>query len=426
MRRDKQRILATLLALVLLLALAPAGLAEGEIEVSPGGAVSLPAAGMVITPGAYSVTVNLAPSDKPQEFADEVKNAKVQADLYLVAKAVKDPQYDTYSYDFTGSAFASLETDIKTALVADPEKQNDQDTMLKKFAPIAQGAIKIVKAGSATVNKSSEATTTTSISVSGLDGGMYLLVLRGSDLKPDDSDEGYFKTVEKEQGESMGESGEEASDLIVTRALTDSYEFVFEPQLITLPTKMLDGKQSYNTAYGTWENDLSITAKPDWKERNGILKITKTLTNYVDLSKDGEYFEPATFSFSIEGKNKDGKVVYQREVSLSVTSNVSEKEVVTLDDIPIGTVVTITESYTGSHYDINGSATREVTIQAPKTEIGTDGTEVVTGDEVNFSNSGNNTHRGGHGVENKFEFHESEWQWVVDGEVQAPDAEVER
>ena len=80
MRMKTQRILAALLSLVLLLALAPAGWAVD-----------------VTTPN--TVNINLVPTDKAkaedQTFANEIKNAKVKAELYRIAPAVADPMYDT-------------------------------------------------------------------------------------------------------------------------------------------------------------------------------------------------------------------------------------------------------------------------------------------------------------------------------------------
>ena len=131
MRMRTQRILAALLSLVLLLALAPAGWAEngggtgGDTGSGGNETPSLSAAGLDLdTPN--KVVVNLVPSDKEgTTFATDIVNAKIEADLYLVAKAVKDTGYDSYHYDFTGSDFSSLQGAVSTAVVADPNNQND-------------------------------------------------------------------------------------------------------------------------------------------------------------------------------------------------------------------------------------------------------------------------------------------------------------
>ena len=436
MRMKTQRILAAWLSLVLLLALAPTGWAEGGdtgganetvVEGSGnGGDVSLPAAGVVLTDN-NTVTVNLVPSDKSEDYKSEIVKAHVQADLYLIANAVADPMYDTYSYNFDGSAFANLKDRVNEALKTDPAVPTTSEIMLKRFSRIAQAAAEIAKDNgvSATATTPAAATEST-ISVTGLPAGMYLLVLHGSDLSKDTTERGYLTTAKKAGGGQYGEYGDAENPgqdvtITVTRAFSDYHEFLFEPQLITVPTKVAydsEGKpvQQYNTAYGEWTNTLNIVAKPDWKPRNGILKITKTLTNYADLSKDGTYVEPMTFSFSVVGTDPNGNTVYQKEVALSVTSPVNEAEVVTLKDIPIGTTVTVTETYSGAHAT-GSTAAQTVVIQTPTETTNEDGTTSTVTAGVSFTNTNTNTRRGGHGIENKFTFDKEagQWDWTAIG-----------
>ena len=371
MRMKTQRILAAMLSLVLLLALAPAGWAEGGETNEPvlggsgtGESVSVSAAGVVLT-NENTVVVDLVPQDKKgTAYETEIKNAKVKADLYLIAPAVEDPTNDSYSYTFAaGSAFAGLKTSIEAALETDPTKPaTTREDMLKSFSPIAQSAADLVK-GSTTITPTSAqpaAADATSITVEHLPAGMYLLILRGADLAKDETATGYFTTAKKVGGGQSGEyedptkPGQDVT-ITVTRAITNGYEFQFEPQIITLPTKMDGNTQSYNTAYGVWSDTLHITAKPDWKPRNGILKITKTLTNYADLSEaDGEqsYFEPMTFTFSVVGRDKQGEgatEVYRKVVALSVNEPVDVILGATLTVIQVGSWVTISEIYSGAH-----------------------------------------------------------------------------
>ena len=435
MRINTQRILAALLSLVLLLALAPAGWAEQEggegtersaLEGSgTGESVSLPAAGVVLT-NDNSVSINLIPTDKAgTAFETEIKKAKVEADLYLIAPAVADSMYDTYSYYFAEeSAFAGLKDHVNEALKTDPAVPTTRDIMLKSFSPIAQAAAEIVKSNNVSTQNTPAATTDSTIDVGGLPAGMYLLILRGNDLVKDTSNRGYFTTAKKTGGGQYGEyedptkPGQDVT-ITVTRAFSDNYEFLFEPQLITLPTKMDGANQSYNTAYGEWSKTLSITAKPDWKPRNGILKITKTLTNYADLSKEDSYFEPMTFTFSVIGVVGEGeaeKEVYRKVVSLGVDSPVDEELVATLEDIPVGTKVIVTEVYSGAHAT-GQTGPQTVVIQAPNTTAAADGATTTITSKVSFTNVNNDTHRGGHGIENKFTFNKSTggWGWIATG-----------
>ena len=425
MRIKTQRIAAALLSLVLLLALAPAGRADGAGDTGggdiPAVTESMPANGVDLTPGINTVNINLVPSDKGEDYAKNIVDAKIQADLYLVAPAVKDEQYDTYHYEFVDYApIRMIHAKVFEESLADdpdPSKQNNPETMLEKFTPLAHSfAEALLSDDNIIVPVSSDPTDkATSITVNNLDPGLYMLILRGSELerKAEDEDDSYVTEMTKldASGNPVGEA------FIATRAYSDVYEFIFEPQMITVPTRVDDdGKQQYNTAYGTkWSNELNIVAKPDWKPRNGILKITKTLTNYADLSK-GDTFEPMTFSFSVVGVDKKGKTVYQKEVALSVDSPVNEAEVVTLKDIPIGTMVTVTETYSGAHATGNTDP-QTVEILAPTETTNEDGTTTTVTSNVSFTNTNNDTHRGGHGIENKFTFNKESgsWGWVANG-----------
>ena len=435
MRMNTQRILAALLSLVLLLALAPAGWAEGGGEAGAanepvlegsgdGGAVSLPAAGVVLTSN-NSVSINLVPSDKvtaeDQTFANEIKLAKVEADLYLIAPAVADPNYDTYTYDFTGSPFVSLEDRIKDALKTDPATPTTREMMLKSFTPIAHQAADIVKTTEASTQNTPSATTESTISVTGLPAGMYLLLLRGNNLEKNETDNGYFATTKKEGGESAGsETPAEATTNTVTRALSDNYEFLFEPQLITLPTKIEGEEQaynttySYNTAYGKWSENLYITAKPDWKPRNGDLKIKKVINNTVD--NVGYAGTKATFAYRVVAHYKN-KLVYDNICEITIPANESSKEVIIEDKIPVGAVVEVTEVYDGSRYEIKGS---RIVITGDATGatlvINSSDTDPAT---IEFTNDNDGSPKEGYGILNTFTYNGSEWVWNGETDVQA-------
>ena len=427
MRMNTQRILAALLSLVLLLALAPAGWAEnvetgGEVgaanvPVSEGGgdgeAVSVAAAGVVLVDEAYGVDINLVPNDKGEDYKSEIVKAQVQADLYLIASAEADPMYDTYTYSYTGSSFASLKDSIDTALVADPDNQNDRNTMLKKFSPIAQAAAKLVQEQSITPSIDPVAAGgATEISLSGLNAGMYLLILRGANLKNDGSATSSFASTTKKGSNAYNEfaentDGSKDTSIIATRAVSDNYEFLFEPQLITLPTKIYNGEQSYNTAYGEWENTLEITAKPEMKPRYGKLEIIKTLDNYIDLSEN-QIKEPALFVFEItavkpsETEGEEGTVVFKdvRGIEFKATS----QESIEVDHIPAGSVVTVKEVSSGASY----KAVSPLTVSG----IEITAEHIAKAEFENYFNGRN----GGHGIINEIEYDGQKWHSDQEGE----------
>ena len=131
-----------------------------------------------------------------------------------------------------------------------------------------------------------------------------------------------------------------------------------------------------------------------------------------------------TFTFSVVGKDKpsddvNAKEVYRKVVALSVDRPEREREVAVLTDIPVGTWVTVTEIYSGAH--ATGQTTHpEFQIQST-TVTGEDGTMTVTSQAIDFTNVNNDKHRGGHGIENKFEFDKDtgSWHWIANGEAQS-------
>ena len=407
MRMRTQRILAALLSLVLLLALAPAGWAEngggtgGDTGSGGNETPSLSAAGLDLdTPN--KVVVNLVPSDKEgTTFATDIVNAKIEADLYLVAKAVKDTGYDSYHYEYYGSAFSTLEDAVSKAVVADPNNQNDYGTMMKKFSPIAQEAAKIVLNNTVNTENTPVATAASEITVDNLDAGLYLLILRGSDLNKDESDTGYFTKMTKVGGGTYKEYADAEDptkdvEITATRASSNVYEYLFEPQLISLPGK---SEGNYNTAYGTWTNTLNITAKPDCNHRYGDLKITKTLKDFFGS-------KPAKFIFAVEAAF-EGKKVYSDVITLEFTASGS-KTATLVGKIPVGATVTVEEVYSGA-YDQVGSGQYTYTIQGETTETKTPVIDVQKVLGASFTNEPGNNPPGA-GIVNHLTYHsDADW-----------------
>ena len=400
MRMKTQRILAALLSLVLLLALAPAGWAvnfEAECK----------------------ITVQPAAADAKHEdgtaFVDDINAATTTPfvyDLYRVAYAKEVPGYDTYDYTLV-DPFTSL--DIKAD---DPSQRNAEF-----WAGLAQQAAKIALGlnpgttqstpiganESYTGNAMGTAFTIPGYEVSAgktVSAGLYLVIARSSDFAWNRTSD---YVVEKDS-------------VVATLAHTTQWDYYYAPQLISIPTKdpiTEDGKEVIKTSNpGEWIYEPVAVLKPTSEPRNGILKITKTLTNYADLSNDDTYLEPITFAFSVVGV-KDGKTVYQKVVGLSVRNPVDEEIVATLEDIPIGTTVTVTEEYEGAHAELDPDAEpnpQTVVILAPYATTAGGTTTIITSN-VSFTNVNNKKHRGGHGIENKFTFNKSTggWGWVATG-----------
>lgn len=409
MRTNSRRILALFISLVLLLCIAPASFAEGlDLET------------------ANTVKINLVPSDASEDFASDIRTAKVQADLYLLAEAEADEDgFDTYHYVKLTEPFSALQKELDTALVADEKKPNDQDTVYKAFAPLAQKFADIVLdakyTGKPAVDPVAQSGENTTIQVNGLKAGLYLLILHGSDLQKTGTEDGYVTVMPKKDNAEK----EKTEDITATRAKSADYEYFFEPQLLTLPTKVDEkGNQQYNTAYGEWTHTLEITVKAERESRTGKLIITKSLNSLLDLSKDGTYVEPATFTFDViarETEETSSKVLFRRQVTINFTATGTQSE--TIEGIPIGSYVWVEEMYQGSHY--KGSAVDPTADQYPVQMVAAEGSSSaeVT---VEFANTDTTIHRGGHGIENVFTYGDNGWVWSSDpgGEHAKADEEV--
>ena len=373
MRMKSRRSLAILLCMVLLLALAPSGFAVN------------------LEPGANTLTVNLAPTDK-SEYEEDLAKANIQVDLYKLASAKAHETDDSYVYELpadTSPFYATVEALNKNLDDAEKlEDQNNRDTVFEKFEPYAQAFARIVldpKYKGPDPKTQSTVDSHTAITVTGLDAGLYLLIIRGSDLttKDNDPETGYVVQTE------LASSGDaEAETVLATRVVTDDYKYLYRPQLLTVPTKLDGTAPQYNTAYGEWTNELIIYAKPTREANNGDLKIIKNVNNPGP--------DPVTFVFEVSWKDKSNNDVV-KVVSMTFQGE-TRKAYDLLNGVPIGTEVTVTEVHSGIGYTaVTGPQT--VTIQA--TPPAEKDSEPVIPNVVEFTNDHTGP-GGGHGLLNRF------------------------
>lgn len=171
---------------------------------------------------------------------------------------------------------------------------------------------------------------------------------------------------------------------------TENYTYKFNPYIISLPDNLY--YQSGDAKDDAWIYDVTTGLKPERENRYGSLKIVKTLQEFNSSLKE------ATFVFSVEGKDKDGNVVYSN-VASTTFDRAGTKEAV-LDKIPAGAELTITEVYSGASYKLTSDETQTGTVVADETI------------EADFSNTYNNELKPGYGVTNHFEYSEDDgWQW---------------
>lgn len=162
--------------------------------------------------------------------------------------------------------------------------------------------------------------------------------------------------------------------------------YTFLPYLAALP-----GSVYAWTGEGSdeWIYDVVIGLKPEAEPLFGRLHITKNLRNY------NAALGPATFVFHIAGVDENGTVRYEEVESMTYTE--AGSRTITLEGIPAGLAVTVTEVYSGASYRVEGSGV-EVTEIRSEEAAGAGAEEAA----VSFENDYDGGNRGGYGVTNHF------------------------
>lgn len=311
------------------------------------------------------------------ELKEDLADVDLTVDLYKVADAKATKGIDAYSLTLL-DAYSDLSLDNLDTAKAQVELE-------QAVAEIAIGGQTPVATGKADEE------------ISGLSAGLYLAVTRGTELT--DVSE-YLTTVTTLLGDN-----ESTETSIATLAYSDVSIFTFEPQLISVPTKgadeetnIIDPSKIVSTSdEGEWNYKISTVLKPGVQPRYGKLEIRKSLLTFEKL-ESGEV-DPATFVFSVdatitkgEGDDAVTTSVYSNVVSLAFSS--AGQKSVLLDNIPIGSTVTVTEVYSGANYKQVSVDPEPVIIQAD---------EIAT---VEFTNDYTGTRRGGGSLTNNFEYNE--------------------
>lgn len=174
-------------------------------------------------------------------------------------------------------------------------------------------------------------------------------------------------------------------------------KYVFTPYLTALPSN--DYTQT-GTGSDEWQYDRTIYLKGEAQPQFGKLTINKTLSNY------NETLGLTTSVFEIVGKDAQGNVVYTNVAS--ITHDGAGTESVTIENIPAGITVTVTEVYAGASYEIDGeNVIKNATIVSDEA-VGTRNAEA----SVAFTNKYNGGNDSGYGLMNEFKVgDDGAWEW---------------
>ena len=317
---------------------------------------------------------------------DLTDNTSVAIDLYKIASAEKVSDFDTYIFT-ADSLFTDLQADID-----DPDINND------KWNSIAQKAADIVLRSRAANDPAltvTQGNAGAEMSI-GKNPGLYLIVARGSDIGQDKPASGNYPRYAE-----VNSSGK-----IVTIANTDNYKYSFEPVLVAAPGKEADEDGVINTANtpDEWIYDLDVTLKPERLQNDGQLRIVKTFESFeVDHTVTSVFSLTAYSTYEGAGSSSNVEVPGFEKKYYSIVSSDENGGSVTIDNIPYGSTVVVTEEYAGHAYTFVSKSPAD---------------PIVIGDEISeviFTNKYDNSNRHGGSVTNSFKYDDTAGTWTLNG-----------
>ena len=239
-----------------------------------------------------------------------------------------------------------------------------------------------------------------SVSADNLDAAAATWAERAAEAKKLLKDDTEPTTTTLTQGRGTATGLDTGLYLVDTpKVITPNYTYTFTPYLVSLPT---NNYYSGNGASDDWIYDLTkehnsaVGLKPEQHVRYGNLVINKELVDH-----NATFGNNATFVFQIDITTLDNKKDTRIE---ELTFDAAGSHSVTIEKIPAGSHVTVTEVYSGASYELASAKSQETDIIAnPEKE-----TEVeFKPAEVSFINKHDGRTNGGYGVKNNFKLDEN-------------------
>ena len=240
-----------------------------------------------------------------------------------------------------------------------------------------------------------------SVSADNLDAAAATWAERAAEAKKLLKDDTEPTTTTLTQGRGTATGLDTGLYLVDTpKVITPNYTYTFTPYLVSLPT---NNYYSGNGASDDWIYDLTkeynsaVGLKPEQHVRYGNLVINKELVDH-----NATFGNNATFVFQIDITTLDKKKETRIE---ELTFSAAGSHSVTIEKIPAGSHVKVTEVYSGASYELASAKSQETDIIAnPEKE-----TEVeFRPAEVSFINKHDGRTNGGYGGKNNFKLDENE------------------
>ena len=240
-----------------------------------------------------------------------------------------------------------------------------------------------------------------SVSADNLDAAAATWAERAAEAKKLLKDDTEPTTTTLTQGRGTATGLDTGLYLVDTpKVITTNYTYTFTPYLVSLPT---NNYYSGNGASDDWIYDLTKESNsavgliPEQHVRYGNLVINKELVDH-----NATFGNNATFVFQIDITTLDKKTETRIE---ELTFNAAGSHSVTIEKIPAGSHVKVTEVYSGASYELASAKSQETDIIAnPEKE-----TEVeFKPAKVSFINKHDGRTNGGYGVKNNFKLDETD------------------
>ena len=240
-----------------------------------------------------------------------------------------------------------------------------------------------------------------SVSADNLDAAAATWAERAAEAKKLLKDDTEPTTTTLTQGRGTATGLDTGLYLVDTpKVITTNYTYTFTPYLVSLPT---NNYYSGNGASDDWIYDLTkeynsaVGLKQEQHVRYGNLVINKELVDH-----NATFGNNATFVFQIDITTLDKKKETRIE---ELTFSAAGSHSVTIEKIPAGSHVKVTEVYSGASYELASAKSQETDIIAnPEKE-----TEVeFKPAEVSFINKHDGRTNGGYGVKNNFKLDEND------------------
>ncbi len=371
----------------------------------------------VLADGGYTtleeaLTAGCSITVTPPEGDDYNVLPEVTLDFYRVASAERPDGFDAYEFVWE-EAFAEGEAywdPLREKAVEDGITAAEIDQLTQMLAGIALKNVPEYEM-SAAAEEAGEVPAHVSAPLTGdqtdVDPGLYLILAHGK--------ENNYKVVGKDGSLSTGAAAEDKGKL-----------FQFAPMLVSVPqrgTSVIGSGNILDYIFGDiagtydietgdtfseepWQSSIVINAKAAFTDLLGSLQITKSLADHehVEFTREGDpdavvRADQVTCVFDVTVRQ--GEEIVFSNVYTRIFDGAGSMEPIVIEDLPVKSVAEVEEVYAGN-YAAGESYTGENAITIEADNYDAEGNKIIQTETAEFTNSYQDTWRGGGSVTNRY------------------------